>query len=40
VPTLTKTGITRIVVFLNPELFAMFGLPCDYDSAAAGRAPG
>jgi RNA polymerase sigma-70 factor (ECF subfamily) len=40
VPTLTKTGITRIVVFLNPELFAMFGLPHDYDSAAAGPAPG
>jgi RNA polymerase sigma-70 factor (ECF subfamily) len=40
VPTLTKTGITRIVVFLNPELFAMFGLPHDYDSATAGPAPG
>jgi RNA polymerase sigma-70 factor (ECF subfamily) len=40
VPTVTKTGITRIVVFLNPELFAMFGLPRDYDPAAAGRAPG
>ena len=40
VPTVTKTGITRIVVFLYPELFAMFGLPRDYDSAAAGPAPG
>jgi RNA polymerase sigma-70 factor (ECF subfamily) len=39
VPTLTKTGIARIVVFLNPELFAMFGLPQDYDPAAAGPAP-
>jgi hypothetical protein len=39
VPTVTKTGIARIVVFLNPELFAMFGLPHDYDPAAAGPAP-
>jgi RNA polymerase sigma-70 factor (ECF subfamily) len=39
VPTVTKTGIARIVVFLNPELFAMFGLPHDYDPAAAGSAP-
>jgi RNA polymerase sigma-70 factor, ECF subfamily len=39
VPTITKTGIARIVVFLNPELFAMFGLPHDYDPAAAGPAP-
>jgi RNA polymerase sigma-70 factor, ECF subfamily len=37
VPTVTKTGITRIVVFLYPELFAMFGLP--HASAAAGRGP-
>jgi RNA polymerase sigma-70 factor, ECF subfamily len=27
VPTVTKTGIARIVVFLNPELVQMFGLP-------------
>jgi RNA polymerase sigma-70 factor, ECF subfamily len=27
VPTVAKTGIARIVVFLNPELFRMFGLP-------------
>jgi RNA polymerase sigma-70 factor (ECF subfamily) len=39
VPTVTKTGIARIVVFLNPELFAMFGLSHDYDPAAAGPAP-
>jgi hypothetical protein len=32
--TLTKTGIVHIVAFLNAELFAMFGLPHDYDSAA------
>ncbi len=32
VPTLTTTGIARIVVFLNPELFAMFGLPLDYQN--------
>src|SRR5579872_3850120 len=37
VPAVTTTGIARIVVFLNPELFAMFGLPHDYDS---GRRPG
>jgi hypothetical protein len=37
VPTVTTSGITRIVVFLNPELFAMFGLP--HASAAAGRGP-
>ena len=36
VPTVTKTGIARIIVFLNPGLFAMFGLPDDYDPAAAG----
>jgi RNA polymerase sigma-70 factor (ECF subfamily) len=39
VPTVTKTGIARIIVFLNPELFAMFGLSPDYDPAAAGPAP-
>ena len=39
VPTVTKTGIARIVVFLNPEVFAMFGLPHHYDPAAAGPAP-
>ena len=27
VPTVTKTGVARIVVFLNPELFGLFGLP-------------
>jgi RNA polymerase sigma-70 factor, ECF subfamily len=27
VPTITKTGIARIVVFLNPDLVRMFGLP-------------
>ena len=26
VPTVTRTGIARIVVFLNAELFGMFGL--------------
>jgi RNA polymerase sigma-70 factor, ECF subfamily len=27
VPAITGTGIARITVFLNPELFKMFGLP-------------
>jgi RNA polymerase sigma-70 factor, ECF subfamily len=27
VPTITGTGIARITVFLNPELFKLFGLP-------------
>jgi RNA polymerase sigma-70 factor (ECF subfamily) len=31
VPTLTKTGIARIVVFLDPDLFEMFGLPPEYE---------
>jgi RNA polymerase sigma-70 factor (ECF subfamily) len=31
VPTLTETGIGRIIVFLNPDLFRMFGLPHQYD---------
>jgi RNA polymerase sigma-70 factor, ECF subfamily len=30
VPTLTTTGIARIVTFRNPGLFALFGLPPDY----------
>jgi RNA polymerase sigma-70 factor, ECF subfamily len=30
-PTISKTGIARIVVFLNPDLFRMFGLPHEYD---------
>ena len=38
VPTVTKTGIARIVVFLNPELVRMFGLPDEYDPAGAGPA--
>ena len=34
VPTVTRIGIARIVVFLNAELFGMFGLPQEYDPAA------
>jgi RNA polymerase sigma-70 factor (ECF subfamily) len=33
VPTVTQTGIARIVVFLSPELVTMFGLPDEFDSA-------
>jgi RNA polymerase sigma-70 factor, ECF subfamily len=39
VPTVTKTGIARIVVFLNPELVTMFGLPDEFDSAVTGPPP-
>jgi RNA polymerase sigma-70 factor, ECF subfamily len=38
VPTVTTTGVARLVVFLNPELFRLFGLPHEYDPAAAGPA--
>jgi RNA polymerase sigma-70 factor (ECF subfamily) len=33
-PTTSKTGIARIVVFLNPDLFRMFGLPHEYEPPA------
>jgi hypothetical protein len=36
VPTVTTTGIARIVSFLNPGLFGSFGLPGE-DRAAAAR---
>ena len=39
VPTVTATGIARIVTFRNPGLFALFGLPLEYGAAAAGPAP-
>ena len=39
VPTVTKTGIARIVVFLNPELVTLFGLPDEFDSAVTGPPP-
>jgi len=39
VPTVTKTGIARIVVFLSPELVTMFGLPDEFDSAVTGPPP-
>jgi RNA polymerase sigma-70 factor, ECF subfamily len=36
VPTVTRTGIARIVTFLDPGLFGLFGLP----PAPAGAGPG
>ena len=39
VPTVTTTGIARIVAFQNPGLFALFGLPSEYGAATAGPAP-
>jgi RNA polymerase sigma-70 factor, ECF subfamily len=38
VPTVTSTGIARMVVFLNPALVTAFGLPEEYDAGAV--APG
>jgi len=40
VPTVTTTGIARIVVFLAPGLFASFGLPreCGLTPAAISAA--
>ena len=35
-PTLTTTGIARIVTFRNRGLFVLFGLPMEYGAAAAG----
>jgi RNA polymerase sigma-70 factor (ECF subfamily) len=32
VPTVTATGIARIVTFFNPDLFGSFGLPPEYDA--------
>jgi RNA polymerase sigma-70 factor, ECF subfamily len=39
VPTVTATGIARIVTFRSPGLFAVFGLPMNHGAAAAGPAP-
>jgi RNA polymerase sigma-70 factor, ECF subfamily len=39
VPTVTMTGIARIVVFLSPELVTLFGLPDEFDSALTGPPP-
>jgi RNA polymerase sigma-70 factor, ECF subfamily len=38
VPTVTKAGVARIVVFLDPGLVTAFGLPEEYDASEA--APG
>jgi RNA polymerase sigma-70 factor, ECF subfamily len=39
VPTVTATGVARIVTFRSPGLFAVFGLPLDHGAAVAGPAP-
>ena len=39
VPTVTAAGIVRIVAFLDPGLFAMFGMPPHCGTAVAGPAP-
>ena len=36
VPTVTTTGIARLVTFRTPGLFGSFGLPREHDAAAAG----
>jgi RNA polymerase sigma-70 factor, ECF subfamily len=36
VPTVTATGIARIVTFRNPALFGSFGLPATYGAATSG----
>jgi len=38
VPTLTVTGVARMVVFLSPRLVEMFGLPSEYGAVSAGSA--
>jgi RNA polymerase sigma-70 factor (ECF subfamily) len=35
-PTVTTTGIARIVTFRNPGLFRLFGLPGEYGAAVTG----
>jgi RNA polymerase sigma-70 factor (ECF subfamily) len=37
-PTITTTGVARIVVFLEPRLVEMFGLPAECGAASAGPA--
>ena len=37
--TVTTRGIARIVAFVDPDLFASFGLPREYGGTAAGPAP-
>jgi RNA polymerase sigma-70 factor (ECF subfamily) len=37
--SVTTRGIARIVAFVDPSLFASFGLPREYGGAAAGPSP-
>ena len=39
VPTITQSGIARIIAFQDPGLFGLFGLPPEYRAAAAGPTP-
>jgi RNA polymerase sigma-70 factor, ECF subfamily len=39
VPTITQSGIARIIAFQDPSLFGLFGLPPEYRAAAAGPTP-
>ena len=39
VPTITQSGIARIIAFQDPGLFGLFGLPPEHRAAAVGPTP-